>query len=121
MFNKSFSLMLGITLLMSGFPKDILAYPVQIRTNPYSGIHRTIIAPNTQPSRSYYRGNSYYGGGGNSYSRERIIIERNQRGYCGNCDYPNHSYPSQYNRGYQRYYNPNRSNISPGNNYPGYD
>ncbi|MEA5536315.1 hypothetical protein [Crocosphaera sp. XPORK-15E] len=117
MLNKSFSLMLGITLLVSGFPKDILAYPVRIRTNPYPGIHRTIIPPNNQPSRSYDRGNSYYDRGRNSYSRERIIIERDRRGYCGNCHHPNHSKPSRSHPGYQRYYNHNRSNILPGNNY----
>ena len=108
--NRSWSLILGMALLVSSFPKAALAYPFRMRVSPNSGIHRTIVTPTIRVGGSYDsdRYNSYYGNPrrGNYYSRERIIIQRDNRGYCYNCRYRGRSYPSRYYRGYNRPYYP---------------
>ncbi|MDJ0601313.1 MAG: hypothetical protein QNJ37_21015 [Crocosphaera sp.] len=102
MINKSLSLFLGITLSLGILATETLAYPNRVRFNPNAGVHRTIIAPNTRIGNSYPRGNSYYGGRGNYTFRERITIQRDQRGTCYNCGYSN-GYNSYRNyRGYNR-------------------
>ncbi|MEM8778392.1 MAG: hypothetical protein AAGF26_05865 [Cyanobacteria bacterium P01_G01_bin.49] len=108
MINKSFSLMVGMTLLVSCFPGQSLAYPARVRISPNAGVHRTIVVPNTRVGGGYSRNRSNFSRGrtGNYYSRERIIIQRDNRGYCSNCNYRGRSYPSRYDGGYNQYYNP---------------
>ena len=117
MSNKSLSLLLGISLSFGILATETLAYPHRVRFNPNAGVHRTIISPNTGIGNNYPRNNStfreritiqrdqrgtpYYRGGGNSRFHERIRIERNQRGTCYNCGYPNNYSPRNY-RGYDR-------------------
>ncbi|EAZ88572.1 hypothetical protein [Crocosphaera chwakensis] len=104
MINKSLGLLLGITLSLSVLETETLAYPNRIRFNPNAGVHRTIIAPNTNIGNSYPRGNYYHRGGGNYTFRERITIQREQRGNCYNC-------------GYSNGYNRNRTYRGNGRNY----
>ncbi len=100
MINKSLTLLLGITLSLGGLATETLAYPNRVRFNPNAGVHRTIISPNTRIGNNYPRGNSYHRGGGNYTFRERIIIQRDQRGSCYNCGYSNGSNPYHNYRGY---------------------
>ncbi len=118
MINKSLSLLLGISLSLGGLATETLAYPNRVRFNPNAGVHRTIIAPNGRRGNNYPRNNStfreritiqrdqrgtpYYGGRGNSTYRERIRIDRNQRGTCYNCGYYNNNYSPRNYRGYGR-------------------
>lgn len=102
MINKSLSLLLGIALSLTVMGEETLARPHRIPFNPNPGIHRTIITPNTRIGNGYRRGNSYYRGGGYSRSRERIIIQRDQRGYCGHCGYSDGYNPYRNYRGYGR-------------------
>ncbi len=89
MSNKPLSLLLGISLSLSVLATETLAYPNRVRFNPNAGVHRTIIAPNTNVGIRYPRGNYYRRGGENYTFRERIIIQRDQRGTCYNCGYFN--------------------------------
>ena len=100
MINKSLSILLGITLSFGVLATETLAYPNRVRFNPNAGVHRTIIAPNTRVGNRYNRENSYYRDGRNSTFRERIIIQREQRGYCRNCGYSNNYNPYRNYRGY---------------------
>ncbi|MDJ0730391.1 MAG: hypothetical protein QNJ33_10415 [Crocosphaera sp.] len=104
MCNKSLTLLLGITLSFGVLATETLAYPNRVRFNPNAGVHRTIIAPNGRIGNSYPRGNSYYGGRGNYTFRERITIQRGQRGYCYHCGYSNRYNPYRNDRGYGRNY-----------------
>ncbi|MEL4894721.1 hypothetical protein [Crocosphaera sp. Alani8] len=103
--NKSLSLFLGITLSFGVLATETLAYPNRVRFNPNAGVHRTIISPNGRVGNNYSRGNSSYRGGGNYSFRERVIIQRDQRGSCYNCGYSNN-------------YNPYRTYRGRGRNYP---
>ncbi len=104
MINKSLSLFLGISLSLGVLATETLAYPHRTRISTSPGIHRTITAPNRRRGNNYSRGNSYYGGRGNYTFRERIIIQRDQRGYCYNCGYYNNYNPYQNYRGRGRNY-----------------
>ncbi|WP_107668331.1 hypothetical protein [Cyanothece sp. BG0011] len=89
MINKSLSLLLGITLSLSVLGIETLAYPNRVRFNPNAGVHRTIIAPNTNIGNGYPRSNYNRRGGGNYTFRERITIQRDRRGSCYYCGYSN--------------------------------
>lgn len=104
MSNKSLSLLLGITLSFGVLATETLAYPNRVRFNPNAGVHRTIIAPNTNTGNGYSRGNYYRRGRGNYTYRERIIIQRDQRGSCYNCGYSNNYNTYRNYRGYGRNY-----------------
>ena len=97
MINKSLTLLLGITLSLGVLATETLAYPHRVRFNPNAGVHRTIISPNTRIGNNYpHRGR------GNYTFRERITIEREQRGSCYNCGYSHGSNPYHNYRGYGR-------------------
>ncbi len=115
MINKSLSLVLGIALSLTVMGSETFAYPNRVRFNPNAGVHRTIIAPNTRVGNRYNRGNSYYRGRRNSSLRERIIIQRDQRGYCDNCGYYNRYNSYRNYRGYRQ-----NSNFFPNNTSPYY-
>lgn len=112
MINKPLSFILGMALAITLIPQEAIAYPIRRRISPNSGIHRTIVVPNTRVGGSYdgNRNNFYYRRG--PYSRERIRIERDNRGYCVNCDYGSRYHRSRYRRD-DRYYRPNGSYYSP--------
>ncbi|CCQ59242.1 MULTISPECIES: hypothetical protein [Crocosphaera] len=115
MINKSLSLFLGMALSLGVLATETLAYPHRMRISPSPGIHRTITAPNTRRGNNYSRGNSYYGDRGNYTFRERIRIERDQRGSCYNCGYSNNYNP------YQTYRNRGRnSRVAPNYQYHRY-
>ena len=108
MINKSLSLFLGISLSLGVLATETLAYPNRVRFNPNAGVHRTIISPNTRIGNNYPRGNYRV--------RERITIQRDQRGSCYNCGYSNGSNPYHNYRGYGR----NRRSFRNNNAYPYY-
>ncbi|ACB49601.1 hypothetical protein cce_0250 [Crocosphaera subtropica ATCC 51142] len=96
---------------MSVLGTETLAYPNRVRFNPNAGVHRTIIAPNTNLGNSYPRGNDYHRGGRNYTFRERITIQRDRRGTCYNCGYSNgyNSYRNYRNYGRNYRFVPNNS------------
>ncbi|MDJ0846286.1 hypothetical protein [Crocosphaera sp.] len=102
MINKSLSLLLGISLSFGVLATETLAYPNRVRFSTSPGIHRTIIAPNSRIGNRYPRGSADYGGRGNYRFRERITIERDQRGYCYNCGNSNPYHRHRNYRGYGR-------------------
>ncbi|MGK7940971.1 MAG: hypothetical protein AB4062_12650 [Crocosphaera sp.] len=102
MIRQSLSLVLGIVLSLGAMETPIFAHPRRIRSSSNPGIHRTIIAPSSRIGNSYQRRSSYYRGGSYSRSRERIIIERDQQGYCNYCGYSNGYSPYRRYRDYGR-------------------
>ena len=104
MIRQSFGLVLGIVLSLGAMELPSFARPNGVHFNPNAGVHRTIIGPSRRTRNSYYPRNSYDRGGGYSRSRERIIIEREQRGYCHSCGYSHDYNPYRNYRGYGRAY-----------------